>query len=227
MQLQKPLVAAIEGHAVAGGLELSLLADLRVADEHAVFGVFCRRFGIARLSHCPSLPVCIVRLLCSCPIWDYAHVRLRSLVNSRVPFLLRRRAASWHGHRASAASGGTRPRARPRAHWTPGGRTRGAPNGPRQPRRPCRHRCAAHWACDRVARSSYIRSLLSSNRIVFLFLILSPLAVGEAHKLALEIAKFPQICSRADRASVYYSTFDARSYKVCLFNSFNLTDGLV
>ncbi|MBX3226918.1 MAG: crotonase/enoyl-CoA hydratase family protein [Labilithrix sp.] len=46
MFLSKPVIAAVEGHAVAGGLELSLLCDLRVADETAVFGVFCRRFGV-------------------------------------------------------------------------------------------------------------------------------------------------------------------------------------
>ncbi|MBI1252558.1 MAG: crotonase/enoyl-CoA hydratase family protein [Alphaproteobacteria bacterium] len=44
--LSKPLIAAVEGHAVAGGLELALLADMRVASETAVFGVFCRRWGV-------------------------------------------------------------------------------------------------------------------------------------------------------------------------------------
>ncbi|OJU91739.1 MAG: enoyl-CoA hydratase [Burkholderiales bacterium 66-5] len=46
MQLSKPLIAAIEGYAVAGGLELALLADLRVAAEDAQLGVFCRRWGV-------------------------------------------------------------------------------------------------------------------------------------------------------------------------------------
>jgi enoyl-CoA hydratase/carnithine racemase len=46
LQLSKPVIAAVAGHAVAGGLELSLLADLRVAEEGAIFGVFCRRWGV-------------------------------------------------------------------------------------------------------------------------------------------------------------------------------------
>ena len=46
LRLSKPVISAVEGHAVAGGLELALWCDLRVADPDAVLGVFCRRWGV-------------------------------------------------------------------------------------------------------------------------------------------------------------------------------------
>jgi enoyl-CoA hydratase len=46
LTLSKPVIAAVEGFAVAGGIELALWCDLRVAAEDAIFGVFCRRFGV-------------------------------------------------------------------------------------------------------------------------------------------------------------------------------------
>jgi enoyl-CoA hydratase len=46
LALSKPLIAAVSGYAVAGGLELALLADLRIVEREAVFGVFCRRWGV-------------------------------------------------------------------------------------------------------------------------------------------------------------------------------------
>jgi len=46
LALSKPLIAAVSGYAVAGGMELALLADLRVVERNAIFGVFCRRWGV-------------------------------------------------------------------------------------------------------------------------------------------------------------------------------------
>ncbi len=46
MSLSKPVIASISGYCVAGGIELAAWCDMRVADESAIFGVFCRRFGV-------------------------------------------------------------------------------------------------------------------------------------------------------------------------------------
>jgi len=57
---KKPVISAVAGYAVAGGLELSLIGDMRVVEEDAVFGVFCRRWGV--------------------PLIDGGTVRLRAIV---------------------------------------------------------------------------------------------------------------------------------------------------
>ena len=58
----KPVIAAVEGHAVAGGLGLALWADLRVASATAVFGVFCRHFGVPMSDGTPTrLPAVVGR----------------------------------------------------------------------------------------------------------------------------------------------------------------------
>lgn len=46
LMLSKPVIAAVEGHAVAGGMELAIWCDLRVMAEDAIFGIYCRRFGV-------------------------------------------------------------------------------------------------------------------------------------------------------------------------------------
>ncbi|XP_076617680.1 enoyl-CoA hydratase EchA19 [Chaetodon auriga] len=75
LELSKPLIAAVSGFAVAGGLELALLADLRVVEESAIMGVFCRRFGVplidggtVRLPHLIGLSRALDLILTGRPI---------------------------------------------------------------------------------------------------------------------------------------------------------------
>ena len=116
----KPVIAAVEGHAVAGGLELALWCDLRVASTTAVFGVFCRRWGV--------------------PLIDGGTVRLPRLIG--------------HGRAMDMVLTG----------------------------RPVDATEALAWGLvDRVAPEGA--------------------ALTEALELAGQIAAFPQVCLRADRAS--------------------------
>ncbi|MBT4489648.1 MAG: crotonase/enoyl-CoA hydratase family protein, partial [Rhodospirillaceae bacterium] len=120
--LSKPVIAAVEGHAVAGGLELALWCDMRVASATAVFGVYCRRWGV--------------------PLIDGGTIRLPRLIG--------------HSRALDMILTG-----------------RGV-----------------------AAEEAYAMGL--ANRLV---------PAGEARQaaedLAREIAKFPQICMRADRKSSY------------------------
>jgi enoyl-CoA hydratase len=122
MLLSKPVIAAVAGHAVAGGLELALWCDLRVADETAVFGVYCRRWGV--------------------PLVDGGTVRLPRIVG--------------HGRALDMILTG---------------RGVGA------------QEALAMGLANRVVPAGRARA--------------------EAEKLAHEIARFPQICLRADRRSAH------------------------
>lgn len=120
--LTKPLIAAVEGPAVAGGLELALLADMRVASESAVFGVYCRRWSV--------------------PLIDGGTVRLPRIVGQ--------------GRAMDMILTGRGVEAREAFEWGLANRL--------------------------VARGA---------------------ALGAAIALAKEIARFPQACLRADRASAF------------------------
>jgi len=91
MAFTKPVVAAVEGHAVAGGLELALMCDLRVASETAVFGVFCRRWGVplidggtVRLPRLIGLSRALDMILTGRPV-DAAEALAAGLANRVVP----------------------------------------------------------------------------------------------------------------------------------------------
>lgn len=99
MMLAKPVIAAIAGHAVAGGLELATLCDLRVMEEDAVLGVFCRRFGVPlidggtiRLPRLIGLSRALDLILTGRPV-DAAEALALGLANRIVPKGTSRQAA--------------------------------------------------------------------------------------------------------------------------------------
>src|SRR5690606_32033650 len=122
MLLGKPVIAAVEGHAVAGGLELAVWCDLRVAARDAVFGVYCRRWGV--------------------PLVDGGTVRLPRLIG--------------HSHALDLILTG-----------------RGVSG-------------------DEALRMGLANRIVEPGR-----------ALDEARVLADQIARFPQLCLRSDRASSY------------------------
>ncbi|MFI8209969.1 crotonase/enoyl-CoA hydratase family protein [Streptomyces werraensis] len=91
LRLSKPVIAAVSGHAVAGGLELALWCDLRVAEEDAVFGVFCRRWGVplidggtVRLPRLIGTSMAMDRILTGRPV-PAAEAYAMGLANRVVP----------------------------------------------------------------------------------------------------------------------------------------------
>ncbi|MFP4598243.1 MAG: crotonase/enoyl-CoA hydratase family protein [Persicimonas sp.] len=105
MLLEKPVIASISGHAVAGGLELALWCDLRVADEDAVLGVFCRRFGVplidggtVRLPRLIGLSRALDLILTGRPVGADEALGM-GLVNRVVPTGSARQAAEALAHR--------------------------------------------------------------------------------------------------------------------------------
>jgi enoyl-CoA hydratase len=91
MAFSKPVIAAVEGYAVAGGLELALMCDLRVAARGATFGVFCRRFGVplidggtVRLSRLVGMGRALDLILTGRPV-DAEEALAMGLANRVVP----------------------------------------------------------------------------------------------------------------------------------------------
>jgi enoyl-CoA hydratase len=91
MAFTKPTIAAVEGYAVAGGLELALMCDLRVAGDSAVFGVFCRRWGVplldggtVRMPHLIGLSRALDMILTGRPV-DAHEALAFGLANRVVP----------------------------------------------------------------------------------------------------------------------------------------------
>ena len=121
LRLSKPVIAAVSGYAVAGGLELALWCDLRVADETATFGVFCRRWGV--------------------PLIDGGTVRLPRLIGTS--------------------------------------------------------RAMDMILTGRAVDAQEAAAIGLANRVVP-----AGQALGAAQQLAAELAAFPQVCLRSDRASV-------------------------
>ncbi|WYZ38008.1 hypothetical protein EsH8_II_001514 [Colletotrichum jinshuiense] len=140
MQIMKPVISAVSGYAVAGGLELSLIGDIRVAEEDAVFGIFSRRFGV--------------------PLIDGGTARLQAIVGlgRALDMILTGRAVSAQEALQMGLAN----------HVVPKGQ-----------------------------------------------------ALEAATKIARQLIAFPQACMNVDRASCYYSAYNATSFEDALRNEFD------
>ena len=108
MRLTKPVIAAIAGYAVAGGLELALWCDLRVMEEDAVLGVFCRRWGVplidggtVRLPRLIGLSRALDLILTGRPVEAHEALQI-GLVNRVVPKDKSRESARMLAHQLAA-----------------------------------------------------------------------------------------------------------------------------
>ncbi|KIM96156.1 hypothetical protein OIDMADRAFT_33538 [Oidiodendron maius Zn] len=140
MQIQKPVIAAVAGYAVAGGLELSLLGDMRVVEEDTVFGVFCRRWGV--------------------PLIDGGTVRLQAIVGLG--------------------------------------------------------RALDMILTGRPVNAQEALAMGLANRVVE-----KGKSLQEAEKIAEQLIAFPQKCMNTDRASCYYSAYNATSFEDALSNEYD------
>lgn len=107
LALSKPVIAAIAGHAVAGGLELAIWCDMRVAEENAIFGVYCRRWGVplidggtVRLPRLIGQSRALDMILTGRPV-DAAEALSMGLANRVVPNGQSRTAAEALAHQLS------------------------------------------------------------------------------------------------------------------------------
>lgn len=136
---RKPVISAVTGYAVAGGLELSLIGDLRVVEEDAVFGVFCRRWGV--------------------PLIDGGTVRLQAIVGLG--------------------------------------------------------RALDMILTGRPVDAKEALAMGLANRVVP-----KGKALDEATRLAESLLEFPQACMNVDRASCYYTAYNASSFEDALRNEY-------
>ena len=142
LRLSKPVIAAVEGFAVAGGMELALWADMRVVAEDATFGIFCRRFGVPlidlgtiRLPRLIGHSQAIDLILTGRPVGAQEALRMGLANRARRPAARRARMRSrWRG----------RSRASRRTACAPTG-CRRCGNGTSRRKRRSPTKCAAGW----------------------------------------------------------------------------------